>query len=79
MRGRRCAERFHLPIRILALLLASLGGFARAACAQDDGAATNWTDTAPAPEPGDARYYLVRAENGCGDGGWGPRTVAACP
>ncbi len=56
------------------------GGFGRAACVQDDGADAAWTDPSADPSEGEARYYLVRAENSCGDGGWGnARTLTACP
>jgi len=57
--------------------------FARAECLWNDGPAGAWSDTAPSPPPGDGRYYLVRAQNVCGDGDWGAggasRTIAACP
>jgi len=56
------------------------GGFDRATCELNDGTGTGWSDTDPDPSPGDGRYYLVRAENACGDGGWGGgRSVTACP
>ena len=52
------------------------GGFGRAVCEQSNGAGTGWPD----PAPGDGRYYVVRAGNSCGNGGWGEgRSVTACP
>ena len=60
------------------------GDFSRAACRQDDGSANSWTDTDAAPPPAEAWYYLARAANLCGEGGWGggqggPRILPACP
>jgi hypothetical protein len=64
----------------LSVDMALYGGFARAVCEQSGGAANSWTDGRPDPSPGDGRYYLVRAGNPCGDGGWGAgRVVSACP
>jgi hypothetical protein len=60
-------------------------GFGAAVCRVDDWPAPPWTDDGPGPEPGDAHYYLVRAENACGPGTWGrasdgvDRSIVACP
>ncbi|MCU0229998.1 MAG: right-handed parallel beta-helix repeat-containing protein, partial [Acidobacteria bacterium] len=60
-------------------------GFARAECRADGHGPPPWLDDRPGPETGEARYYLVRAENACGSGAWGagsdgaPRAVEACP
>ncbi len=35
-------------------------------------APASYDDSRPDPPAGDGYYYLVRAENGCGNGGWGP-------
>lgn len=56
------------------------GGFGGAACVLNGGASGSWSDTRPNPAAGDGHYYLVRAENACGNGGWGQgRTLTACP
>jgi hypothetical protein len=55
------------------------GGFLRATCRQDHGTGASWTDSSPNPASGEGRYYLSRAENACGDGGWGARVVTVCP
>jgi hypothetical protein len=55
-------------------------GFSRASCEQQGVAGSSWPDDLPDPSAGDGRYYLVRAVNGCGDGGWGEgRIVTVCP
>jgi hypothetical protein len=55
-------------------------GFDRASCEQQGVSAAGWTDDLPDPPAGGGRYYLVRAVNGCGDGGWGEgRIVTVCP
>jgi hypothetical protein len=42
------------------------------ACTLDAGSGTpDATDTRADPPPGDGFWYLVRAENGCGDGTFG--------
>jgi hypothetical protein len=59
-------------------------GFQLASCAGtfDDSPAEI---SAPDPAPGTGHYFLVRARNSCGTGGWGdgsdgsPRNVTACP
>jgi len=54
-------------------------GFDRAACEQVRGVEDSWSDERPDPPSGEGHYYLVRATNACGDGGWGSdRTVTAC-
>jgi hypothetical protein len=64
--------------------LRSHGDFADASCRWNDGAGTSWSDTSSNPEMGEGFYYLVRAHNVCGDGGWGAgaggaRIIGACP
>jgi hypothetical protein len=61
-------------------------GVSGAACLEDDSPDTSFEDSRPDPAVGDGDYYLVRAQNGCGDGTWGddsagaPRSPAsACP
>ena len=47
---------------------------------RDDGTAADLVRRAARSPAGDGYYYLVRAENACGNGGWGPgRTLTACP
>ena len=48
-----------------------------AVCLGDDVAATSWEDSRADPAAGAAYYYLVRAANVCGDGGWGTDSVGA--
>jgi hypothetical protein len=60
------------------------GGFGRAGCRDTNVAVPTWTETLPDPAPGSGTYYLVRAGNACGDGGWGAssdglREVGVCP
>ena len=58
--------------------LASLradGGVGLAACLDSGLEATVWDDTRPSPLPGEGYYYLVRARNLCGEGGYGTSTV----
>jgi len=64
----------------------AVDGVTSAECLGDAVAGTTWIDGRPAPAVGAGFYYLVRAENTCGNGGWGqdsadaPRSpVAACP
>ena len=66
------------------LSLRSLGSFADASCRWSDGTGASWSDSSPNPPVGNGRYYLVRAHNVCGNGGWGSgtigaRTISACP
>jgi hypothetical protein len=61
------------------------GGFAGAACVANDVADTPYDDTRAGPSSGSGYYYLVRAQNACGAGGYGlrsngaPRIVTVCP
>jgi subtilisin family serine protease len=64
--------------------LASAGTIASASCLADGTPASSFADaTLPAPNQG--YYYVARARNGCGSGGWGadstgkPRSHADCP
>jgi hypothetical protein len=76
--------RFDVAAGAAAALLED-GGFPRAECRAEGHGPPPWTDEQPGPAPGDARYYLLRAENACGTGSWGaatngaPRSVSACP
>ena len=64
--------------------LRSSGSIATAACVAAGTAATSFTETLT-PAAGDGYYYVVRARNACGSGGWGqtsagaPRSHADCP
>ena len=55
----------------LASQLNADGDYSRASCLISDDADTPYVDTRPNPPPGDAYYYLVRAENPCRSGGYG--------
>jgi hypothetical protein len=56
------------------------GNFGRSTCESNGGAGPVWPDGRPFPFLGNGYYYLIRAENACGDGGWGgSRVVGACP
>ncbi|HEX6851367.1 MAG TPA: thrombospondin type 3 repeat-containing protein [Candidatus Polarisedimenticolaceae bacterium] len=62
------------------------GNAGAATCLADDVTATSWADPRPEPAPGDGFYYLVRAQNACGNGGYGngsggaPRSpLTGCP
>jgi hypothetical protein len=76
--------RFDIAAGAAAALLED-GGFPRAECRAEGHGPPPWTDGEPGPVPGDARYYLLCAENACGTGSWGtasnglPRSVSACP
>jgi hypothetical protein len=66
--------------------LRSDGNVGAATCAQNDVNGTTWTDARPDPAPGGGYYYLVRGQNGCGNGTYGQATggservpAAACP
>lgn len=61
-------------------------GPASATCLADDVALPQALDSRPNPHQGDGYYYMVRAQNACGDGGYGTGTggmerqpAAACP
>ena len=56
--------------------LRSGGGFAAGRCLKDNTSTTIYTPHGPDPPLGDARYYIVRGQNGCpaGDGTWGDAT-----
>ena len=68
-----------------AATMAEDGDFARAGCRADGVPEAPWLDDQAGPTAGDARYYLLRAENVCGAGSWGtassgaPRSVSVCP
>ena len=49
------------------------------ACSLGSSPTTTWTDSRPAPEAGDAYYYLVRSANGCGQGTFGDGSGPADP
>ena len=63
------------------------GGVAGAGCLSDDLTSSTFDDTRPDPVPGQAFYYILRAQkDGCGTGSYGLATsgaernpVAACP
>jgi len=62
------------------------GNVGAATCAQNDQGGTTWTDARPDPGLGSGYYYLVRRQNVCGAGTYGPATggaervpAAACP
>ncbi len=61
------------------------GGVAQAICLASGLTETYWDDPRPAPAPGDGDYYLARARNLCGEGGYGSSTLglriplAPCP
>ncbi len=66
--------------------LRAQGGSVGALCLDDDGVVTAYYDARSNPPAGDAYYYLVRAQNVCGDGSYGaasagdPRMpTTACP
>ena len=71
-------------VRGLVSQLRAAGGFGDAVCVSDNQAAASYTDI-DTPAPGDIYYYLARAQNGCGTGGWGKgllgaeRTITICP
>lgn len=52
--------------------LRAAGLAAATACLVPDLAPPTWDDRRPGPAPGDGWFYLVRAENSCGTGGFGP-------
>ncbi len=61
-------------------------GVVAATCLEDDRFGTGYTDLRPDPAAGDGYYYLVRGQNDCGTGSWGPdsdglerSSAAACP
>ncbi len=63
--------------------LQTIGLVAATACAGSDLTTPSFSDARPGPPPGDGFYYLVRAENACGSGGFGSGRSAldpmACP
>ena len=59
--------------------LLSLGLAAATACILGDLNTPDYTDADPDPAPGDGVFYLVRAVNTCGDGGWGPDRAVLDP
>jgi hypothetical protein len=79
------ATGFDLASGLLADLHAD-GGVAGASCLADDLPVATFDDSNPDPPPGTGRYYLVRAQDGCGTGSWGFDSMsqerlpaAACP
>lgn len=52
--------------------LRSFGPGAATSCQATSLSQPSYDDARPNPAGGDGYYYLVRAENGCGNGGWGP-------
>jgi hypothetical protein len=71
-------------VRGLVSQLRATGGFADAVCISNDQSATSYSDS-DSPPLDDPFYYLVRAQNTCGTGGWGrglggaERTITTCP
>lgn len=66
--------------------LRSDGGVAAAGCLAEDLAQAGFEDPRPAPPPGEAFYYLIRAGGLCGDGVYGygsdgseRQPIGACP
>ena len=64
----------------------AVNGTAGATCLADNLASPSFVDNRPDPAPGDGYYYLIRAQSGCGSGGYGfdsggvPRVPSAgCP
>jgi Thrombospondin type 3 repeat len=57
--------------------LVASGGVSQASCLQNDDGTAAWTDLRPDPPPGTGYYYLVRAQNVCGGGGYGAATGGA--
>jgi serine protease AprX len=70
-------------VRGLVSELRSDEGFVSSSCFAEDNGPSFVVDT-DLPPPGDALYYLVRGQNGCGSGSYGdqsngpPRVVAVC-
>jgi len=56
--------------------LRASGLAAATSCIAPDLATPSFSDTRPLPPPGDGDYFLVRAENACGGGGFGPGRTA---
>ena len=54
--------------------LATDQGVDSASCLSDDQTALFWTDLRPAPDAGEAYYYLVRSQKSCGSGSYGAAT-----
>jgi DNA-binding beta-propeller fold protein YncE/mono/diheme cytochrome c family protein len=52
-------------------ILRSAGLAAATSCLASNLAVSNYSDTRPAPSPGDGFYYLIRSENACGSGTFG--------
>ena len=48
--------------------LQTVGGFAEMYCLKPGLTVGTWLDPDPAPDPGNIRYYMIRAKNNCGDG-----------
>jgi hypothetical protein len=66
------ATRYDVAGGGLLALRSSLDLAATTSCLAGDLAPASYDDSRPNPPAGDGYYYLVRAENGCGNGGWGP-------
>jgi len=54
------------------LTLPASGLVASTACLSGDLTTNSYGDSRPDPPVGDGYYYLVRAENSCASGGFGP-------
>ena len=61
----------------LVSVLRSAGSISGAACLTNDAGVATWTDTRPNPASGEGYYYLVRGQNGCGNGTYGFATGGA--
>ncbi|HET9300307.1 MAG TPA: hypothetical protein VFO11_10190, partial [Candidatus Polarisedimenticolaceae bacterium] len=48
-------------------------------CVASDLTTTSFSDARPQPSSGDGYFYLLRAENACGGGGFGPGRAALDP
>ncbi len=59
--------------------LRASGLVAATSCLAPDLATASFSDARPQPSSGDGYFYLLRAENGCGSGGFGPGRAALDP
>lgn len=59
--------------------LRSEGGYLSASCLMDDAGEPPYVDTRGDPPPGDADYYLLRAQNSCATASYGDSSVAPDP
>jgi hypothetical protein len=72
------ATTYDLVTGLLGDLIAD-GDFRNAACLVDDHADTPFTDVQGDPPSGSAHYFLVRASNPCGIGGYGDGSASPDP